>query len=124
MPRTKRGVTSKQRHKKVLQMTQGHRGVRHRLYRRAKESLLHALSYSYRHRRERKGDMRRLWIMRINASARQQGLSYSQLVHGLHQAGVKVDRKILADIAVRDPNAFAQLAATAMEGSLKTAAPV
>ena len=122
MPRAKHGVPTKQRHKKVLQMTQGHRGVRHRLYRRAKESLLHALSYSYRHRRERKGDMRRLWIMRINAAARQQGLSYSQLVHGLHLAGVMVDRKILADIAVRDPNAFAQLATTARESAPKAAA--
>jgi large subunit ribosomal protein L20 len=122
LPRTKHGVPSKQRHKKVLQMTQGHRGVRHRLYRRAKESLLHALSYSYRHRRERKGDFRRLWIMRINAAARQHGLSYSQLVHGLHLAGVAVDRKILADIAVRDPNAFAQLATTARDSAPMAAA--
>ena len=74
------------------------------------------MSYAFRHRRERKGDMRRLWIIRVNASARQQGLSYSQLIHGLHQAGVEVDRKVLADIAVRDPQAFALLASTAREG--------
>ncbi|MBF8266644.1 MAG: rplT [Dehalococcoidia bacterium] len=122
MPRTKHGVPSRARHNKVLHMAKGHRGVRHTLYRRAKESLLHALSYAFRHRRERKGDMRRLWIVRINASARQHGLSYSQLVHGLDLAGVEVDRKILADLAVRDPNAFAQLAATAKESLSRTAA--
>ena len=122
MPRVKHGVPTKQRHKKVLHMARGHRGVRHRLYRRAKESLLHALSYTYRHRKERKGDMRRLWITRINAAARQQGLSYSQFIHGLSLAGVAVDRKILADLAVRDPNAFAQLATTAKESVPEAAA--
>ncbi|MFH1560685.1 MAG: 50S ribosomal protein L20 [Chloroflexota bacterium] len=116
MPRVKRGVTTGHRHKRLLELTKGHRGGRHSLYRQAKESLLHALSHAYRHRRERKGDMRRLWIMRINAAAREHGLSYSQLVHGLHQAEVSIDRKILADIAVRDSQAFAQLVSMAREG--------
>ena len=97
-------------------MTKGHRGGRHRLYKQAKESLIKALSHAYRHRKERKGDMRRLWIVRINAAAREHGLSYSQFIHGLHQSGVEVDRKILADIAVRDSEAFAQLASAAKEG--------
>lgn len=83
--------------------------------------MIKALSYSFRHRRERKGDMRRLWIVRINAAARQQGLSYSQFVHGLSQAGVKIDRKIMADMAVRDPQAFEQLTTAAKE-NLSTAA--
>ncbi len=102
-------------------MTKGHRGGRHRLYKQAKESLIKALSHAYRHRKERKGDMRRLWITRINAAARENGLSYSQFIHGLHRAGVEVDRKILADIAVRDSAAFAQLAEAAKE-SLPSAA--
>ena len=120
MPRIKRGVTSKHRHKKVLEQTKGHRGGRHRVFQQAKESLIKALSHAYRHRRERKGDMRRLWTNRINAAAREQGLSYSQLIHGLHQASVLVDRKIMADLAVRDPQAFAQLVATAKESLAST----
>jgi len=101
----------------VLKQTKGHRGTKHSLYRRAHESLLKALSYSYRHRRERKGDFRRLWIVRINAAARQEGLSYSRFMDGLKKAGVNVDRKMLADMAVRDPNAFSQLATIAKRGS-------
>ena len=97
-------------------MTKGHRGGRSRLIKQAKESLLHALSHAYRHRRERKGDMRRLWIMRINAAAREHGLSYSQFIHGLDQAQVLVDRKMLADIAVKDSQAFAQVVSTAKKG--------
>ena len=116
MSRIKRGVTARHRHKRLLQMTKGHRGGRHLLYRQAKESLIKALRYAYRHRRERKGDMRRLWIMRINAAAREHGLSYSQLVHGLNQAQVLVDRKMLADLAVKDSQAFAQIVSTAREG--------
>lgn len=116
MARVKRGVTSGHRHKKVLKLTKGHRGGRHKVFKQAKESMLHALSHAYRHRRERKGDFRRLWIIRINAAAREHGLSYSQLIHGLLEAEVSVDRKIMADLAVRDPGAFAQLAATAKEG--------
>ncbi len=97
-------------------MTKGHRGGRHRLYKQARESLIKALSHAYRHRRERKGDMRRLWIVRINAAAREHGLSYSRFIDGLHRSGVEVDRKILADIAVRDSETFAHLASAAKEG--------
>ena len=90
-------------------MTKGHQGVRHTLYRRAHESLIHALKYSYAHRREKKGDMRRLWNIRINAAARANGISYSKLIHGLKLAGVEVNRKMLADLAIREPEAFAQV---------------
>ncbi len=113
MARIKRGVTRHRRHKEVLQLTKGHRGTKHSLYRRAHESLLKALSYSYRHRRERKGDMRRLWIIRIGAASREHGLSYSSLVHGLKLANVEVDRKMLADLAFADPTVFGELAAVA-----------
>ena len=113
MARVKRGVTARRRHKKILKMAKGHRGPRHKTFRRANESVLHALDYAYRDRRDRKGQFRRLWIMRINAAARQEGLTYGRLIHGLHRAGVEVDRKVLADLAVRDPSAFAALAAQA-----------
>ena len=109
MTRVSSGPASRRRHKKVLKLTKGQRGSRHSRYRVAHEAMLKSLSYSYRHRRERKGDFRRLWIIRINAAARQEGLSYSSFIHGLKKAGVEVDRKILADIAVRDPNSFAEL---------------
>jgi large subunit ribosomal protein L20 len=113
MSRVKRGVTGHARHKKVLAQTKGHRGQRHRLFRRANESLLHALDYQYRDRRDRKGEFRKLWITRINAAARLHGLSYSRLMDGLKKAGVELDRKVLADIAVRDENAFGEIAAKA-----------
>lgn len=113
MPRARGGIASRRRHKKVLKLTRGHRATSHSLYRRAHESMLHALSYAYRHRREFKGDMRRLWICRINAAARQEGISYSQLIYGLKRAEVDVNRKMLADMAVRDPQAFSQLVAVA-----------
>ena len=109
MPRVKSGTVTRRRHKKVLKLTKGHRATKHALYRRAHESMLKALSYAYRHRRERKGDMRRLWIRRINAAARAQGISYSEFISGLNKAEVKVNRKILADMAVRDPEVFSQL---------------
>ena len=109
MPRVKRGVAGHRRHKDVLDQTSGFRASRHSLYRRAHEALLKALSNAYRHRKERKGDMRRLWITRINAGARLGGLSYSQFIGGLHTAGVELDRKSMADMAVRDPQAFARL---------------
>ena len=109
MPRVKGGTTTRKRHKKVLQLTKGHRATSHSLYRRAHESMLHALSYSYRHRRERKRDMRKLWIVRINAAARENGLPYNQFMHGLAMAGVSIDRKMLADMAVKEPAAFSQL---------------
>ncbi len=109
MPRVKRGVTSHHRHKKILAMTKGHRGTKHRLIKRANESMLKSLSYAYFHRRERKGDMRRLWILRINAACRAHGLSYSQFIDGLKKSGVEMNRKILADMAVREPESFSSL---------------
>ncbi len=96
-------------------MTQGFYGTRHRLYRRANEALMKALAYSYRDRRNRKRDLRRLWIVRINAAARQNGLSYSRFIAGLERAGVAIDRKMLADLAVNDPQAFAKLATLAAQ---------
>lgn len=115
MTRIKRGVTKHRRHKKLLKMTKGHQGVRHTLYKRAHESLIHALQYSYAHRKEKKGDMRRLWNLRINAGAHANGTSYSRLMHGLRLAGVEVNRKMLADLAIRDPDAFAQIVSRAKE---------
>ena len=115
MTRIKRGVTKRRRHKKILKMTKGHKGGRHRLFRQANESMLHAYAYAYAHRRERKGDMRKLWNVKINAAARANGLTYSKLIHGLKLAGVEVNRKMLADVAMRDPDAFAQIAETARE---------
>lgn len=122
MPRVKRGVTKNRRHAKYLELAKGHWGARHRLYKRARESALHALNYAYAHRRERKGDMRRLWILRIGAAARKEGISYSRLIHGLQLAEVKVDRKIMADLAVRDPQAFSRLASLAKEKAQATPA--
>ncbi len=113
MARVKRGVTAHQRHKKTLKLTKGHRGTRHALYRRAHESMIHALAYSYAHRRERKGDMRRLWIVRLGAAAREHGLSYSQFIHGLKLANITLDRKTLSELAIAEPSAFAQVAARA-----------
>jgi large subunit ribosomal protein L20 len=106
-------VPAHRRHKKVLKLTEGMRATKHSLYRRAHEAMLKALSYAYRHRRERKRDMRRLWITRINAGARLNGLSYSQMMAGLRRANVAVDRKVLAELAVNDAAAFAQLVAVA-----------
>lgn len=94
-------------------MAKGHRGQRHRLFRRANESVLHALDYAYRDRRDRKGQFRRLWIQRINAAARAEGMTYGRFIEGLSKAGVEVDRKMLADLAVRDSAAFAALVKTA-----------
>lgn len=115
MPRVKSGPTKRHRHKKVLELTKGHKGTKHRLYRRAHESMMHSLSYAYAHRKERKSDMRRLWIARINAATRLNGLSYSRFIQGLSKAGIELDRKVLAELAVNDPAAFAQLVATAKE---------
>ncbi|MDD4986984.1 MAG: 50S ribosomal protein L20 [Dehalococcoidales bacterium] len=109
MSRVKRGVTTGHRHKKVLTLTKGHRATKHSLYRRAHESMLKSLSYAYVHRRDRKGDMRRLWILRVNAASRNQGITYSQLMNGLNKAGVAVNRKMLADMAIRDPESFGNL---------------
>ncbi|MDP3880538.1 MAG: 50S ribosomal protein L20 [Dehalococcoidales bacterium] len=115
MPRVKRGVTAHRRHKKVLALTKGQRATRHSLYRRAHEAMLKSLTYAYAHRRERKGDMRRLWISRVNAASKINGLSYSQFMHGLKKAGIEINRKLLADIAVREPEAFATLATRVKE---------
>ena len=109
MSRTKGGIVTRRRHKKILSLTKGQYGTRHRLFRRANEAMLHSLSYSYRDRRKRRRDMRRLWIIRINAAARQNGISYSKLMNGLKLAGINLDRKILADMAVRDPAGFASV---------------
>ncbi len=109
MTRVKRGVTGRNRHRKVLNLTKGQKGSKHLLFRRANEAMLKSLWYSYRDRRNRKRDFRRLWIARINAASRQNGLSYSRFMHGLKQADVALDRKVLADIAVRDAAAFAQI---------------
>lgn len=117
MPRVKRGVTARRRHKKVLKLTKGHRGTKHSLYRRAHESMLKALSYSYRHRRERKRDLRQLWIARINAAARLGGLSYSRFIDGLNRAGVAINRKMLSELAVSDPAAFSKLVELAKQES-------
>lgn len=113
MSRVKRGMTARARHKKILEMASGHRGQRHRVFRRANESVTHALDYAYGHRRDRKGDFRRLWITRINAAARIHGISYSRLIDGLAKSGVLMDRKVLADLAVRDDGAFAKVVAQA-----------
>jgi large subunit ribosomal protein L20 len=109
MARVKRGVTASNRHRKVLKLTRGQKGSKHLLFRRANEAMLKSLWYSYRDRRNRKRDFRRLWIARINAASRLNGLSYSRFMYGLKQADVALDRKVLADIAVRDAAAFSQI---------------
>ncbi|MDP9273602.1 MAG: 50S ribosomal protein L20 [Chloroflexota bacterium] len=113
MARVKRGVAAHKRHKRLLAQAAGRRGTRSKLVRPAREALFHALVYAYRDRRDRKRDMRRLWIERINAAAREHGLSYSRFMAGLRTAGVEVDRKILADLAITDRTAFAQMVETA-----------
>ena len=107
MPRVSHAVATKKRKKKVLKQSKGYWGARSRLFRTAREAVDRAQAYAYRDRRQRKRDFRRLWIVRINAAARRNGMSYSQLIHGLGQAGVAINRKVLADLAVRDPAAFA-----------------
>ncbi|MEE8093478.1 MAG: 50S ribosomal protein L20 [Gammaproteobacteria bacterium] len=115
MARVKRGVVAKARHKKVLDQAKGYYGARSKIYRVAKQAVIKAGQYAYRDRRQRKRQFRALWITRINAAARIQGLSYSQLIHGLNRAEIEVDRKILADIAVHDQAAFAVIAEAAKE---------
>ena len=109
MARVKRGVTAHKRHKKVLAQVKGHYGTNNRLYKRAHESLMRALANAYRDRRTRKRDMRRLWIERINAASRQHGMPYGRFIAGLKSAGVEVDRKMLADLAIRDAGAFGKM---------------
>ena len=115
MARVKRGVTKHRRHKKILDLAKGYHGSSHRNYKWAKEAVIHAWSHAYRHRRERKGDFRRLWILRIGAAARQMGLTYSQFVYGLKSANIDINRKMLADLAVRDPKAFGDLVTVAQQ---------
>jgi large subunit ribosomal protein L20 len=109
MTRVKGGTVTRRRHKKILKMTKGQWGTKHRLYRRANEAMMKSQWYAYRDRRQRRRDLRRLWITRINAAARQQGLSYSRFMYGLKTAGVEVNRKMLAEMAVNDSHAFGQL---------------
>jgi large subunit ribosomal protein L20 len=109
MARVKRGVHARKHHRAVLEQAKGYYGNKSRTFRAANEQVMHSLQYAYRDRRARKGDFRQLWIARINAAARQQGLSYSRFIAGLRVAGVEVDRKVLADLAVRDPGAFSAL---------------
>ncbi|HEY8493915.1 MAG TPA: 50S ribosomal protein L20 [Myxococcota bacterium] len=109
MPRVKRGVTKRRRHKRILKEAKGYFGSRHRLFRVAREAVERAWAYAYRDRKQRKRTFRSLWIARINAAAREHGLSYSQLIDGLHKAGIEIDRKNLAELAVADPQAFAAL---------------
>lgn len=116
MARVKRGVTAKARHKKVLDKAKGYYGARSKVYRVAKQAVIKAGQYAYRDRRQRKREFRALWITRINAAARLHGLSYSRLINGLHRADIDIDRKVLADIAVHDPEAFGTLAAQAKAG--------
>jgi large subunit ribosomal protein L20 len=106
MARVKTGVVRRQRHKKILKITKGQYGSRSKLFRRANEAMLHSLWYSYRDRRQRRRDLRKLWIARINAGARQNGMTYSKLIYGMRQANITINRKMLADMAVRDPRAF------------------
>jgi large subunit ribosomal protein L20 len=115
MARVKRSVHAKKKRREVLRKAKGYFGSRSKRYRVAKEQLLHSGQYAYRDRRDRKAQFRRLWIARIGAGARQHGLSYSRFVHGLNKAGIEVDRKMLADMAVHDPAAFGQLAEAAKD---------
>jgi large subunit ribosomal protein L20 len=115
--RVKRAVNAHKKRRTTLELASGYRGQRSRLYRKAKEQMLHSLTYAYRDRRARKGDFRQLWITRINAAARQNGMTYNRFIQGLKAAGVEVDRKILAELAVNDATAFAALVAVAKENA-------
>ena len=115
MPRVKRGVTAHRRHKKILKKAKGYYGARSRVFRVAKQAVTKAGQYAYRDRRQRKRQFRALWIVRINAAARDCGLSYSRMMDGLHKAGIEVDRKVLSELAVNDRDAFAALAGQARE---------
>jgi large subunit ribosomal protein L20 len=115
MPRVKRGIMTHKRHKKIISRAKGYWGARSRLFKTANEAVAHALQYAYRDRRTRKRDFRRLWITRINAAARQNGMTYNRFIEGLTKAGIQIDRKILADMAVNDQAAFAALVQKAAE---------
>jgi large subunit ribosomal protein L20 len=113
MARVKNAVNSLKKRRVALERAHGYRGQRSRLYRMAKQQLLHSLVYAYNDRRKRKGDFRRLWIQRINAGARANGMTYNRLIQGLHLAGIEVDRRILSDMAIHDPKTFSTLVASA-----------
>lgn len=115
MPRVKRGNKKRKRRKKILKLAKGYRGARSKLYRTATEAVDRALNYAYRDRRAKKRDFRRLWITRINAAARLEGISYSKLIHGLNKANISIDRKILAELAVSDPVGFSKIVHLAKE---------
>ncbi len=120
MARVKRAVNAQKKRRVVLERASGYRGQRSRLYRKAKEQVTHSLQYAYRDRRARKGDFRQLWIQRINAAARANGMTYNRFIQGLKAAGVEVDRKVLAELAVSDPNAFSVLVEAARAALPKT----
>ena len=122
MARVKRSLNAKKKRKVVLERAKGYRGQRSRLYRKAKEQVLHSMTYAYRDRKDRKGNFRRLWIQRINAAARANGLTYNRFVQGLKAAGVEVDRRVLADLAVTDAVAFAALVEVARKALPETVA--
>lgn len=115
MPRVKRGVTKHQRHKKILKLAKGYRGSKSKLFRVANQQVMKSLAYAFAHRRKKKGDFRKLWITRINAAARMNGLSYSRMINGLKNAGVNVNRKMLAEVAVHDSAAFQEFVAVAKQ---------
>jgi len=115
MPRAKTSVVRRRKHKKIIKMVKGQWGTRGRLFRRSNEAMMKSLFYAYRDRRQRKRQMRRLWIQRINAASRQNGLSYSRLIHGLKQANIELDRKSLSYLALNDPEAFAQIVGIAKD---------
>lgn len=117
MPRAKNSAASRKRRKKVLKSASGYRGAKSKCFRPANEQVMHSLAYSYRDRRARKGEFRKLWITRINAEARQHGMSYNSFITGLRKQGIEVDRKILADLAMNDPDAFGALVKIASGGS-------
>jgi large subunit ribosomal protein L20 len=122
MARVKRALNAQKKRRVTLERASGYRGQRSRLYRKAKEQLLHSMTYAYRDRKDRKGNFRRLWIQRINAAARANGMTYNRFVQGLKAAGVEVDRRVLADLAVRDEVAFAAMVEVARNALPETAA--
>ncbi|MFT3861449.1 50S ribosomal protein L20 [Micropruina sp.] len=121
MARVKRSVNAQKKRREVLEAASGYRGQRSRLYRKAKEQLLHSATYNYAHRKDRKGDFRSLWIQRINAAARNEGMTYNRFISGLKAAGVEVDRKMLAELAVNDASAFGKLVELAKANAGATA---
>jgi large subunit ribosomal protein L20 len=123
MARVKRSVHGRKHHRAVLEQAKGYYGNKSRTYRSANEQLMHSMQYAFRDRRARKGDFRKLWIQRINAGARAHGLSYSRMINGLHLAGIEVDRKVLADLAVSDPEAFGALVQAAQSALPANDAP-